>query len=254
MKKRAVVCGDTHFPLHDQSAINCVLKAIKIVAPNIFIHLGDVGEWESCSSWKYKKIKRPPLEYILPEIEKETQLINKGLDQFDKVLNRIGCTEKYMIEGNHDDWCNQFVLQHPYLKEVKFVNALKIKERGYTFKPYGKYLKLGKLYFYHGGHYSTAYHTKQHALNLGKSVVYGHMHDVQRHSVTHVDGTHAGFSLGCLKDMRDEANVWLRNRKTNWGHAFAIIDWFGNGDFRVDVVDITNGKTNVWGNEIDGRT
>ena len=73
MKKRAVVCGDTHFPLHDQSAINCVLKAIKIVEPNIFIHLGDVGEWESCSSWKYKKIKRPPLEYILPEIEKETQ-------------------------------------------------------------------------------------------------------------------------------------------------------------------------------------
>ena len=80
------------------------------------------------------------------------------------------------------------------------------------------------------------------------------MNDVQRHSVTHVDGTHAGFSLGCLKDMRDEANVWLRNRKTNWVHAFAIIDWFGNGDFRVDVVDITNGKTNVWGNEIDGRT
>ena len=79
MKKRAVVCGDTHFPLHDQSAINCVLKAIKIVQPNVFIHLGDVGEWESCSSWKYKKIKRPPLEYILPEIEKETlfELINQ---------------------------------------------------------------------------------------------------------------------------------------------------------------------------------
>ena len=54
MKKRAVVCGDTHFPLHDQSAINCVLKAIKIVEPNIFIHLGDVGEWESVSAGKWK--------------------------------------------------------------------------------------------------------------------------------------------------------------------------------------------------------
>ncbi len=252
MFRRAIVCGDTHFPLHYEPAVNCVLKAIDIVKPNIFIHLGDVGEWESCSAWKYKRRKRPPLEYILPEIDKEAELINNGLDLFDKALDD-DCIVKYMIEGNHDYWCNQFVIEHPYLKEYKFEKLLSLKERGYQYKPYGKYLKIGKLYFYHGGHYSTAYHTKQHAINLGKSVVYGHMHDVQRHSVTHVDGTHAGFSLGCLKDMSDEANVWLRNRKTNWGHAFAVIDWFKNGDFRIDIVDITNGKTFLYGEEIDGN-
>ena len=251
--KRAVVCGDTHFPLHDQAAVNCVLQAIKKVKPDIFIHLGDVGEWETVSSWRYKRRKRPPLEYVLPEIEKETNLINEGLDQFDKVLNEIKCKEKYLLEGNHDDWCNQFVEEHPYLKKYKFQNALHLKDRGYNFKAYGKYLRIGKLYFYHGGHYSTAYHTRQHALHLGRSVVYGHIHDVQRHSVTHLDGTHAGFSLGCLKDMSDEANSWLRHRKTSWSHAFGIVDWFSNHDFRLDVVDITKGKTILWGEEINGN-
>ena len=69
-----------------------------------------------------------------------------------------------------------------------------------------------------------------------------------------MDGTHAGFSLGCLKDMSDEANVWLKNRKTNWSHAFAIVDWFNSGDFRLDLVDITKGKTILWGQEINGNT
>ena len=54
--------------------------------------------------------------------------------------------------------------------------------------------------------------------------------------------------------MSDEANSWLKNRKTNWGHAFGIVDWFSNGDFRLDVVDITKGKTFLWGKLIDGNT
>ena len=60
--RRAIVIPDQHFPLHDQAAVNVVLKAIELVKPNIFINLGDVGEWESVSSCKYKKIKQPPLE------------------------------------------------------------------------------------------------------------------------------------------------------------------------------------------------
>ena len=66
--RRAIIIPDQHFPLHDERAVNVVLKAIALVKPNIFINLGDVGEWESVSSWKYKKIKQPPLEYQLPWI------------------------------------------------------------------------------------------------------------------------------------------------------------------------------------------
>jgi len=31
------------------------------------------------------------------------------------------------------------------------------------------------------------------------------------------------------------------------------VDWFTDGNFRVDVVEIHAGKTTVWGEEIDGN-
>ena len=130
---------------------------------------------------------------------------------------------------------------------------MNLEDRGYKYYPYGKLMRIGKLYFYHGGHYSTINHTRQHTMNLGKNIVYGHTHDVQRAGVTHVDGAHHAFSMGCLKDMSKETNMWLNNRQVNWAHAIGVADWFPNGDFRLEVVDIVNGKTFLWGKKIDGN-
>ena len=47
--KRFIVTPDKHFPLADDSAIGCLIKAIEIVKPSGYIDLGDVGEWESVS-------------------------------------------------------------------------------------------------------------------------------------------------------------------------------------------------------------
>ena len=60
--KRAIVTPDKHFPIHDQKAINVVCKAIEIVKPNIYIDLGDTGEWEHFSNhfWKGKNQKYCP--------------------------------------------------------------------------------------------------------------------------------------------------------------------------------------------------
>ena len=85
--------------------------------------------------------------------------------------------------------------------------------------------------------------------------MYGHWHDVQHMTVTHMDGPKAAWSLGCLKDMRAESNGWLKNRKVNWGHAFAIVDFYGdNGEFTVDVVQIIDGRTSIWGTLLESKT
>ena len=65
--KRAIVTPDKHFPLHDVKSINILCKTIEIVRPDIYVDLGDVGEWEAFSHWKWKRKKKPPLEYILPK-------------------------------------------------------------------------------------------------------------------------------------------------------------------------------------------
>ena len=251
--KRAIVTPDKHFPLADIPAIKVVCKAIEIVKPDIYIDLGDVGEWHGCSHWQWKKRKRPPLEYQLPFIEQNIIDVNKGMDIIDDALDKVDCKERHMIEGNHDDWMNRFVEEHPYLKEMEFKKCVKLKERGYKYHQAGKYLKIGKLAFYHGHHFAGIQHSRNHLLRLGTYVMYGHHHDIQQSSVTHLDGQKSAWSIGCLKDMSQEQNTWLGGRNHNWSHAFAIVDFYEDGLFTVHVIQIINGKTSLWGEVIDGN-
>lgn len=251
--KRAVVTPDKHFPFADLPAINVVCKAIELVKPDIYIDLGDTGEWEAFSHWKWKKKKRPPLEYLMPELDADVKAVNDGMDIIDKSLDKVNCKERYFVEGNHELWMQSFVEEHPYLPQYKTQNALRLKERGYKFYPCGKYLKIGKVNFYHGHHYGGQYHTANHLRKLGANIVYGHHHDIQQMSATHIDGQKSAWSIGCLKDMSSDTNEWLGGRQINWSHGFAIIDFYDRGHFTLDLVQIIKGKASVWGELIDGN-
>ncbi len=249
---RAIVTPDKHFPLHDSKAINVLCKTIEIVKPDIYIDLGDIGEWEAFSHWKYKHKKAPPLEFLTEEFDKDVKDVNDCMDIVDESLDKANCSKKYITEGNHDNWLNMAVEKYPYIPQYKFPNAVNLKERGYTYYPMGKHLKIGKLYFYHGHQYGGQYHTSNHLRKLGCNIMYGHWHDLQQISATHMDGAKSAWSIGCLKDMSAAKNEWLGNRRINWAHAFAIVDFFQNGLFTVHIIQIINGKTSLWGELIDG--
>ena len=220
----------------------------------MYVDLGDTGEWHEFSMWKYKRKKRPPLELMIPKLDRDVAAVNVNIDVIDEALDKVGCKKKYLTQGNHDAWLDMFVEEHTYLPHYKFKNAVHLKERGYTFYEHGRHLKIGKLYFYHGDQYGGQYHTANHLRKLGCNIMYGHWHDLQHMTATHMDGPKAAWSIGCLKDMRDEANTWLGNRKTNWAHAFAIVDFYDKaGHFTVNVVQIIDGKCSVWGKLIDGN-
>ena len=145
-----------------------------------------------------------------------------------------------------------FVESYPYVGKFIFKNAVRLEERGYNYYPFGKHLKIGKLYFYHGHQYGGQYHAANHLRKLGCNIMYGHWHDLQQHSATHMDGCKSAWSIGCLKDMSRDKNEWLANRRINWSHAFAIVDFFKGGLFTVHVIQIINGKTSLWGELIEG--
>ena len=250
--QRAIVTPDKHFPLHDQKAINCLKMTIEIVRPYIYIDLGDVGEWEAFSAWKYKRRKTPPLEFLINDFKKDVKAVNKGMDQIDESLDIVGCKEKYITEGNHDNWLNMCVERYPYIPQYKFANAVQLKDRGYRYYSFGKHLKIGKLYFYHGHQYGGQYHTANHLRKLGCNIMYGHWHDLKQMSATHMDGPKSAWSIGCLKDMKADKNEWLSNRRINWAHAFAIVDFYTGGHFTVHIIQIINGKTSLWGELLDG--
>ena len=251
--KRAIVTPDKHFPLHDVGAINVVKKAIEKVKPTIYVDLGDTAEASSFSRFRWKNRKKPPLEYLIPQFDAELKLVNEGMDSIDESLDKIDCKERHFCQGYHELWMDEVYNEHNYLPQYKTENALKLKERGYKFHRAGKYLKIGKLYFYHGHHYGGQYHTANHLRKLSANIVYGHHHGVQQMSATHIDGQKSAWSLGCLKDCSSEKNKWLGGRPVDWGHAFAIIDFFDKGKFTLDLIRIIDGKAMVWGELIDGN-
>tara|TARA_R110000824_G_C15208694_1_gene676371 strand:+ start:481 stop:1257 length:777 start_codon:yes stop_codon:yes gene_type:complete len=249
--KRAIVFPDIHFPLHDEKALSCALQAIGIVKPDIYINIGDVGEWHNFSAWKYKGKKLPSLEFQLPYCDQDIDDVNEGLDRIDAELDKHNVEKRYMLQGNHEIWMDNFVEKYPYMKDYTFPKACRIKERGYKYYEYNVPLKIGKINFLHGA-YATTYHAKKHLETYGANIMYGHTHDVQRHTLTKLDaGTIGAWGIGCLKDMSREKNKWLRGRLHNWNHAFSIITWFPNGNFQVEVIEIVNGRCTVWGNVVE---
>jgi len=247
--KRAIVTPDKHAPLHDKKAISVVCQAIELIKPDIYVDLGDLGEWGSVSHWQWSRRKRPPLEFQLPDIEKEISQVNDGLDLIDKVCKESGVKKKILTMGNHELWFDNFVEENPYLQEYTAVNAFKIKDRGYEHHPYGKHVRIlgSKLYAYHGGHYSGVNHTRSHVQNLGVNIVYGHTDDSMKSVVTHLDGPKMAHSLGCLCKMEKD---FLKNRQTNWTHNVGVLDIFEDGNFNLNVLTIIDGNTSYFGEVI----
>ena len=251
--RRAIVTPDKHFPLHDKKAINVVCQAIEIVKPDTYIDLGDTGEWEHFSTHYWKGRNAKPMEDLIPLLDQDVSDVNEGMDTIDKSLDIAGVKEKHFVQGNHEVWLDKFVVRYPYLKQYLTYNALKLKDRGYKYHPYNrkKCLKIGKINFTHGK-YTTKYHSFKHLDMYGESIMYGHTHDLQRHTKTFAGGTISSWSLGCLKDIENDED-WLGGRLTNWNHAFAIIDWFKGGNYKVEVVEIIKGRTSLWGELIEGK-
>lgn len=241
-----------------------MLQAIKTIRPDGFINLGDFTEGESVAHWQWKKKKRPPLDYQLKDIDAEIGIVNAFWDDLDAVLDRAKVKERIYIIGNHDQWWDNVVEENPFLEFTRhdygsgylFKDAFNLSKRGYKVVPAGDHYQIGKLYFHHGNHCRSALnHARWHALNKGVNIMYGHWHDIQEYSLSHVDGQKAAWSIGCLKSLKyEDANEWTGRRPLNWAHAFAVVDFWQGGHFTVHTVRIVGGRCSLWGNLINGNT
>ena len=253
--KKMMVLPDQHYAPEgcpeggvDPKAEACVLKSIDIVKPDIWINIGDAGEYFPVCHFKYKRVKRPPLDYQLRELAADIVAVNAGLDKFDEALAKVGCKEKHFFEGNHEVWIDNLCAEYEHLKKEWAPQVLlKLKQRGFRYHPYGKYVKFGKLAVYHGGHFVGVYHAHKHALGLGHSVMYAHTHDQQTAKIATLDSYHGAWSIGCICKM---SKPFLKGKPTNWSHNFAVVHFLEGGKFNVEIVEILDGVCHLWGQKI----
>ena len=117
MVKKYIVTPDKHFPYQNKKSINILCKTIEAIKPDGYIDLGDTGEWNSVSKWRWKNKAQPNLEYYLPSVITDVDDVNKGMDQIDESLDKANVKEKHFIQGNHELWLDYFVEQYPYLHQ-----------------------------------------------------------------------------------------------------------------------------------------
>lgn len=230
----------------DEAAESVALQIAKLAKPDIFVNLGDAGEWTAVSPWQYKRRKRPPLTYVLKDAQRDVEAINKSLDKWDKVLPD-NC-EKHFLEGNHEVWCDNLLEECPELGEQWSVQELlKLRARSFNYHPYGKYLKLGSLRTYHGGHVTGINHTYKHLNLLGCPVLYGHYHDIEVSKRSTIDGAIGAWSVGCIAKLQ---KPFLKGRPTNWGQGIGIAYLHADGTFNVQVVEIYEGVAHFNGRKV----
>lgn len=259
---RALVIPDSHAPLVDRAAFDCVLQAIMLMRPDRVVHLGDMGEWEGANHHIFERVRKPEPTEIARGIRKDVRAICKTfLDPLDRVCSAAGVIKKDITVGNHDIWPDKFVEANPDYQDTTFDDAkgykfdqlFDWKKRGWTLHPIGKLLQVGELRFYHGHLYNGLYHTRTHLLKMGCNIIYGHHHSVSYTAISHVDGVKGSWCLGTIKRLDSNANEWLQNRLTEWSQAFAIVDFFGKGHFTVHVCNIIYGRCSLLSHFVDGN-
>lgn len=251
--KTYIIYNDVHFPYEDKQSLSCLYQTIYVLRDKIdgVVANGDIIDWGTFSR---HDIYQPPKcfytdEDFLKKSSVEYAAAENHLDMIDYLVPKA---EKFWLFSNHDDWLFSFIEKSPASREQLFgyETRLHLSKRGWKKYRYNDFLRLGKLRITHGI-YAGSNHAKKHVDSVGKSVLYGHLHDIQVYSkVTPEKDTHMAWCNGCLCNLNPD---YMRNRPQNWSHGFAIVYLWPNGDFQVDIKRINNGRVVVDGKLIEGE-
>lgn len=228
---------DIHFPEQDKKAMKAVESYMAQNRIDSIVYGGDFLDMAPVSHWL--KNKRRALE---------SKRLLKDYDGFNEMLayhaKISGCKQMDFLEGNHEAWVDQLIESMPEIEGfLEVENNLEIpKGVKSTWTPLNKFLKKGKLYFTHGL-YTNLHHAKKTVDNVGRSIVYGHVHDFQSHtkiSPLDVKDKHKAQSIGCLTNLNPS---YMKNRPNNWSHGFLIYEINKkSGRFNTYPVEIVNGE------------
>lgn len=218
--------------MHDKRAFETAMKVLKWYQPDEVIILGDFLDCAPVSHWNRNNLR----ERQNLNMASDFNLANNLLDEI-----QSNCKKLIYLEGNHEKWLESAIDEAPELEGLLDLKVnLKFKERKVQFHHYNDCYSLGKLSFTHGL-YTGQHHAKKHVESFGRSIVYGHLHDVQLHvkvSPLDIEDKHLGLSLGCLAQKNP---YYMRNRPNNWVHCVGVGLVRKDETFNIDAVMISNG-------------
>ena len=231
--------GGHKVPVHDVKALNVALQFMKDFKPDHIILGGDMLDCRSISHWTANNPGEVEGMKLFQEAKELREALIKPCEKFEAGLT--------FIEGNHEDWLNQFVTKHPALEGiVEANNLLRLDEDRWNYLKQGEAHHLGKLTFVHGDQIKGGGNPALWATNAYEaSVRFGHYHTFQVASKTaqlKANG-HTGMSVPCLCKKGPNYGKGAPN---HWMQGF-LYGYTDNKSFNDYVVIIVDGKATIQG-------
>lgn len=219
----------------DRRTLDAVKKFASDQKFDEVVFLGDVIDHSSISSHNIGNLRAISGETVFKDYEHT----NKMLDEIDQATRGA---KKIVIQGNHEYRADRLINAQPQLAGLIESNiGMKLKERGWRWVPYwttGKTYDIGRASFGHGK-YVGQHHAYKHAVRYGRNFYYGHLHDMQSHTVER-DGDDLKYeaaSLGCLCEYRQS---YLEGAPTRWQQAITTFRFLPNGAYNAFPIRIFN--------------
>lgn len=192
--RRGIVCSDFHAPYQHRPAIKLLRNFINDFKPDEIIFNGDMLNYAPYSSHGKRKN-----EVSNESVQNDTV---EAIITLDTILCDTKIKTKIWIDGNHDNWQDEYFTQNPdfYDDSIHRYNRMQLNKRGFEKPiPYKKVYKSGKLYFTHGWR-AGVQAVRSHLIQDYKSnFVMGHIHKSDTATSSNIKGNIIqGYSTGCM--------------------------------------------------------
>lgn len=237
--EKVLLIPDCHRPYHHSQSYGLMIKAAKELRPDRIVVFGDYVDFY-CTSQHRKDPNR------ILKLEYEVKSGNEGLDELDS----IGAKKKYFLQGNHEENLERYLKDNaPELfNMMKIEEIFKLRQRGWEYIPYGKSLKIGKMYMTHciGKVAGASAHIKSRDKHGGNLLI-GHTHKMSIDYTGDAENKHhVGAMLGWLGDPT-KAEYAHEAERWPWQHGFGIGYLEPTGTMHVQLCPIIKGKVIVEG-------
>lgn len=231
--RRVLALYDSHYP--HNVPLGTFLRYAKDFKPTDFILGGDNWDLGFLSHWNDGNFKNIGFDNIRERLWKEAKEFGSQLDDFREAMPKA--TFHY-IEGNHENWLEQFSNKYSQMQDLSLESLLQLKKRGIKFlesRPTRDFIKIGKLYFKHGDQYGGSNPVKQALERSHKSIVIGHHHGAitwSNYSDVDDKDQHVGFLVPCYAKRAPDYGHGMPNRWMNgffWAHVKTETGNFSGG-------------------------
>ena len=242
MTQTWVVLNDTQIPFHDRRVLDkVVLPFIRDLQPHGVVLNGDVVDCYAISDYD-----KNPLTFAT---------LNREIYEGEKLMDSLKwIKEKWWLGGNHEDRLRRYIWKRAKefggLSALAFPNLFNLGAYGFSWKPYGGYVMLGKLLVTHGSMVRgvSGATARAHFDRYGTSLLVGHTHRLGAFYRTNVRGSHVAYENGCLCLLTPEYA-----QAPDWQQGFSVVHVDPkSGFFNVQQLPILKHRMVMYGGQTWG--